>query len=38
MPSGYEKSPDYGGLEPNFWLWGALIFVIGVCSTGYFLL
>ena len=28
MPSGYEKSPDYGGPEPGRgWLWALAVFL-----------
>jgi hypothetical protein len=32
MASGYEKSPDYGGPEPNLWL---MIFVLvaAICAV-----
>lgn len=32
MPSGYEKSPDYGGLEPRPWLWlaGGVLLATGL--------
>ena len=34
MPSGYEKSPDYGGPEPKPWLWGAGLLIL-VVAVGY---
>jgi hypothetical protein len=30
MPSGYEKSPDYGGPEPTWW--GAIIEVVVILA------
>ncbi len=36
MPSGYEKSPDYGGPQPKLWMWVAL--VIGIFLVYYLLL
>ena len=31
MPSGYEKSPDYGGPEPTWW--GMVLLVLAVCGA-----
>ena len=28
MPSGYERSPDYGGPEPTWWGIAAIVLVI----------
>lgn len=36
MPSGYEKSPDYGGPEPtrwSIWLWVAVPVVIAIVTV-----
>jgi len=30
MPSGYEKSPDYGGPEPTWW--GIVVLVCGIVA------
>jgi len=38
MPSGYEKSPDYGGPEPKPWLWAAGVVALCLLGLGYWLL
>ena len=30
MPSGYEKSPDYGGPPPTWW--GSVLIVLGIAA------
>lgn len=35
MPSGYEKSPDYGGPEPNLKLWLLLAVAAAVIAAIY---
>lgn len=37
MPSGYEKSPDYGGPEPNLRLWMLVITAVIALGATYFL-
>ena len=32
MPSGYEKSPDYGGPPPTWW--GSVLIVLGIAAGG----
>jgi hypothetical protein len=38
MPSGYEKSPDYGGPEPHFggWLAVAIGLAVLAAMAGFF--
>jgi len=34
MPSGYEKSPDYGGPDPDWPSWLALVVMVIVAAIG----
>lgn len=36
MPSGYEKSPDYGGPEPKLWLLALVLFSIILAGGLYY--
>lgn len=40
MPSGYEKSPDYGGPEPNRRLWLMLTLAMspGMIARGFWMI
>lgn len=35
MPSGYEKSPDYGGPEPKPWLWAVGALIVAILTGAY---
>lgn len=36
MPSGYEKSPNYGGPAPELWLWVVGLVILAVAALGYY--